>query len=86
MHTADLHPIYTQPGFPDEDGNGCPNGYTPNPDFVKGLNQPCLEVVSTPPNLPDDLAETGAFDLVGALIGAIVLAYAGLALLRPRRV
>jgi len=76
---------YTQPGFPDEDGDGCPPEYKPNPEFLKGLNQPCIEVVSTPPDLPDNLAETGPFDVIASALGAIVLLYAGLALLRGRR-
>lgn len=43
-------------------------------------------VTVTPAPMPDVLADTGPLDVVAAALGALVLLYAGLALLgRPRR-
>lgn len=75
---------YTTPGFPDENGDGCPDDLMPNPLFVKGVTEPCIAIESTP-SLPDELAHTGVFDIAAPALGALVLLYAGLALLRGRR-
>lgn len=46
----------------------------------------CEAVVVVPAPLPDTLAETGPTDVAAAALGALVLLYAGLALLgRPTR-
>lgn len=50
------------------------------------LSEPCEighSVDVTP--LPDELAYTGALDVIAPALGALVLLYAGLALLRGRR-
>lgn len=50
-------------------------------------SEPCElghAVTVEPAPRPDELAATG-FDVVGAALGALVLMYAGLALLRGRR-
>lgn len=43
-----------------------------------------FEIQSEPSNLPDELAYTGPVEVTGALMGAVVLIWAGLAL-RGRR-
>lgn len=86
MRTPELAVTITLPGFPDEDGDGCPDGFQPNPAFVKpGPAEACV-AVPTPAPLPDELANTGPFDIAAAALGAVVLVYAGLSLLgRPMR-
>ena len=68
---------------------------TPSPD-IPGLESPIATVEPCPSEpceighsvdvspLPDELADTG-FDVVAPLLGALVLVYAGAALLRGRR-
>lgn len=66
---------------------------TPTPDIdLDGLYPPiapcpgdCYGMIEQPAsNLPDELAYTGPVEVTGALLGAIVLIWAGLAL-RGRR-
>jgi len=53
------------------------------------LSQPCeigegVTIVPSP-GLPDELAYTGPLDVISVGLGALVLVYAGFALLRGRR-
>ena len=75
------------PGFPDENDDGCPDNLMPDPAWVDGVGWPCIEVVVTPgpPTITaDEIAYTGPVEVTGALMGAVVLIWAGLAL-RGRR-
>lgn len=78
---------YILPGYPDENDDGCPDNLMPDPAWVDGVGSPCIEIVLTPgPSTitADTLADTGAVEVTGALLGALVLIWAGLAL-RGRR-
>ena len=78
---------YILPGFPDENADGCPDNLMPDPAWVDGVGWPCIEIVVTPgpPTITaDSLADTGLVEVTGALLGAVVLIWAGLAL-RGRR-
>lgn len=64
---------------------------TPDPDQaplyppIGVCPQDCQTATVVPAPLPDALAETGPTDVAAAILGALVLLYAGLALLRGRR-
>lgn len=72
-------PVYTQPAFPDEDGDGCPPGLVPNPEFVKGVSEPCVVV-------PDELAATGVDAWSALLVAVLLVAVGGWALWAGRGV
>jgi hypothetical protein len=79
---------YILPGFPDENADGCPDNLMPDPAWPDGVGWPCIEIVvvtQKPSTITADmLADTGPLEVTGALLGAIVLIWAGLAL-RGRR-